>query len=697
MPISTEAQVNFLRDLMARFPNITSRDAALALQNDLPEVAELINRFSAGTLDEAGLRTALNALVPEGGEGPATPTTTLSPPPPGFAQEEWQTWIQEMSRRGVDKVPAKYLNWLQWVINGGEGEPPTGDIPWEKTGQTPWDWMADIRAQFTPNFNVPPDVSIPPGGEPGTPPTTPPPADGGDGDDSTVTVANFEDALIRLASDDLALRMVQGRYNIGGDLLDRLVDIQQNPYNVVTGLQAYGAAGGEPISSEAFLQPSPYGPIVDQLIQELNRYALTGEYSGGGSGEGGGTTPYGGDQIPPGGVLDPYPVTPQPPVYPGGPTPPIYPPGGTTPTTGTPPKGAITPTSPYGTPLPPGGIPVTGTASGLLPDPTDTGSLRSGGKAHGGGRGVQPPVWPGRMIGPPGRQKPESAGWGMGGRFQRGTLNPYLQWHQAVADVLGVPVESLTKARWGGTSPGFPTPQDPNAWSGDPQYLANRLSQAGGVPVTPEQAQQLSELRSRYDPSLPEFALRPELRETDEARAWQRILDWREENRPGVVFPEREAGTTPTLPMPPTTTNTSLGLTPQAAQTNQVSLFPQTTTASRPSNNVQPIFSQNDPYRKAPATTQPPGVPGQVPGNAYTANAARLLGGAVANNPFLTRPARTGLSAGNIPPINQIDPAFWKYTTPSVSKSLLGLFESVGRPREDVLFTSGRYRPPSFR
>lgn len=150
------------------------------------------------------------------------------------------------------------------------------------------------------------------------------------------------------------------------------------------------------------------------------------------------------------------------------------------------------------------------------------------------------------------------------------------------------------------------------------------------------------------------------------------------------------------------------------------------------SNNIQPIFDQPDPYRttassrerdgdyryatagtvgsgdlyKDPSTgvisgTPPlasiqPIAPTISPGS-YVADAARLLGGAVGNNPFISQAARTGLSEGGVPALNQISPAFFRYTTPSISQALLGLFESIGRPREDSLFTVNQFRPPSIR
>ncbi len=150
---------------------------------------------------------------------------------------------------------------------------------------------------------------------------------------------------------------------------------------------------------------------------------------------------------------------------------------------------------------------------------------------------------------------------------------------------------------------------------------------------------------------------------------------------------------------------------------------------TKPSNNVQPIFSQTDPYRKAPQTDdtyqfatagqldsgslfkdpqtgtigadprllQGSGIAPPISPGAYVSDAARLFGGAVSNNPFISQAARTGFGEGQIPGMNQISPAFFRYTTPSIAQSLLGLFESIGRPRADTLFTIDRFRPPGIR
>ena len=80
-----------------------------------------------------------------------------------------------------------------------------------------------------------------------------------------------------------------------------------------------------------------------------------------------------------------------------------------------------------------------------------------------------------------------------------------------------------------------------------------------------------------------------------------------------------------------------------------------------------------------------------------TEQAAQLLFGAVRNNPFITPEGRTNLEQGLAPLLNQINPAFWRYTSPTIIKSLESLFRSLGLLTDDLRFTIGSRRPTALR
>jgi hypothetical protein len=83
-------------------------------------------------------------------------------------------------------------------------------------------------------------------------------------------------------------------------------------------------------------------------------------------------------------------------------------------------------------------------------------------------------------------------------------------------------------------------------------------------------------------------------------------------------------------------------------------------------------------------------------GTGRTAEAAKLLAGAVQNNPFISVEGLGQLQRGVAPLLNQIDPAFFRHTSPVIVKSLLGLLQSFGVRPEDVAFQQQAARPEGF-
>lgn len=88
--------------------------------------------------------------------------------------------------------------------------------------------------------------------------------------------------------------------------------------------------------------------------------------------------------------------------------------------------------------------------------------------------------------------------------------------------------------------------------------------------------------------------------------------------------------------------------------------------------------------------------PSRAVGTGQTAEAARLLAGAVQNNPFISIAGLGQLQRGVAPLLNQIDPAFFRHTSPVIVQSLLGLLQSFGMRPEDVIFQQQAARPEGF-
>jgi len=74
----------------------------------------------------------------------------------------------------------------------------------------------------------------------------------------------------------------QARMGLGQSLMNELVRQQQDPFNIVTALQAYGATpSATPMAADIAAtgglgRPSPYGNLVEQLTQSLASFAQRG-------------------------------------------------------------------------------------------------------------------------------------------------------------------------------------------------------------------------------------------------------------------------------------------------------------------------------------------------------------------------------------------------------------------------------------
>ena len=201
-----------------------------------------------------------------------------------------------------------------------------------------------------------------------------------------------------------------------------------------------------------------------------------------------------------------------------------------------------------------------------------------------------------------------------------------------------------------------------------------------------------------------------------------------------------------------------LGATQQRKRTNQPQfMFPQTAQnlaegVQRPSNNAaqQSLFQQNDPFaQKIPGTgvapirgvssvvdavrgTQPVGEPaafeppveGQQPPEALdrafapsgdqlklikpvtpldilenpVGAAAQELSGVLVNNPFISAKGRQALREGRIPDLNDIQPAFYRFTNPIHVQALQGLLLSAGQHKtpESLDFFTNVFTAPSL-
>ena len=78
------------------------------------------------------------------------------------------------------------------------------------------------------------------------------------------------------------------------------------------------------------------------------------------------------------------------------------------------------------------------------------------------------------------------------------------------------------------------------------------------------------------------------------------------------------------------------------------------------------------------------------------AEAAKLLNGAVQGNPFIDAAGKKALQAGRLPLFNQINPAFYRYTSPVILQALQGLWQSGGIRPEEQEFFANIFRPAGF-
>ena len=106
------------------------------------------------------------------------------------------------------------------------------------------------------------------------------------------------------------------------------------------------------------------------------------------------------------------------------------------------------------------------------------------------------------------------------------------------------------------------------------------------------------------------------------------------------------------------------------------------------------VFSQTTPYTTN-AQTAGAGADTVAAPN-YVSEAARLLGQATAGNPFAAN-AQSTLAGGGVPGVNTFQPAFFRYTQPSIANAMLGLWQSSGMPLDDSRFMINQWRPPSYR
>ena len=89
-------------------------------------------------------------------------------------------------------------------------------------------------------------------------------------------------------------------------------------------------------------------------------------------------------------------------------------------------------------------------------------------------------------------------------------------------------------------------------------------------------------------------------------------------------------------------------------------------------------------------------MPMPAPTDSPTAQAAKLLGGALRGNPFVQAPGQARLAAGQAPLLNEIDPTFWGTTSPTIQSALMGLYRSMGLRPEDVGHAFTQWQVPGL-
>ena len=168
--------------------------------------------------------------------------------------------------------------------------------------------MEDWGFEYDPGVETPPPVQPPidgPGPLPGPQPNDPVPPPGG-----TNVGGGSEQADFLLRAAELAQQMKIAQKGLGFSLLDYATGVQRDPFSIVPALQYYGGAGGGTMAGNQDLaftggHPSPYGSIVDRLLEDLFGFTTTAQETVDPDGmvitpDGGGSGPVGPGDQPPG-------------------------------------------------------------------------------------------------------------------------------------------------------------------------------------------------------------------------------------------------------------------------------------------------------------------------------------------------------------------------------------------------------------
>lgn len=90
----------------------------------------------------------------------------------------------------------------------------------------------------------------------------------------------IDQANLKLQEQELGQLMEAFRREFGMGLLDRLLQVQQDPFNIVNAVRLAGQAGGGPqgiaggfAQTKGLGTPSPFGDIVDRLLEDLGGFA----------------------------------------------------------------------------------------------------------------------------------------------------------------------------------------------------------------------------------------------------------------------------------------------------------------------------------------------------------------------------------------------------------------------------------------
>lgn len=94
-----------------------------------------------------------------------------------------------------------------------------------------------------------------------------------------------------------------------------------------------------------------------------------------------------------------------------------------------------------------------------------------------------------------------------------------------------------------------------------------------------------------------------------------------------------------------------------------------------------------------PGPPPDPGSPVVPNGDILAADARAFLAGQ-ANNPFITPEGKAALKEGSVPAFNQVNPAFYRYSSPTVVQALTGLYNQTGLfGPGDIPFFVNLFRP----